>query len=65
MTDKPKSYIKAKEDKSQVGPGFRTHDHFKKSLFEGKQSISKFSGKSSISNNVAFNPSKFKTQHKG
>jgi hypothetical protein len=57
MTDKGKTFIKAKEGKNQTGPGFRTHDFFKKSRFEGK----------AVSGNkqTGFNPGLFKTQHKG
>lgn len=53
-----KSFIKGKEGKNQTGPAFRTADHFKGSIFSGGKS--KFSAP-----NTKFNPSQFKTQHKG
>ena len=54
----PKEYIKSKSLPNQTGPGFRTSDHFKGSVFSG--------GKSRISSRIPkFNPSQFRTQHKG
>lgn len=45
-------------DKSKSGPalGFRTPSFFR---------ASKFGGKQNLSGQVKFNPSQFKTQHKG
>ncbi len=52
-------FIKSKAAKNATGPGFRTSDHFKGSIFSG--------GKSKFSAPVTkFNPSAFRsTQHKG
>lgn len=55
-----KSYQKAKSGKNQTGPGFRTHDFFKKSRFEGKNMTG-----SAANAKAGFNPGQFKTQHKG
>ena len=54
-----KSFSKSKTGPNQAGPGFRTSDHFKGSVFSG--------GKSRFGTppRVKFNPSQFKTQHKG
>ena len=55
-------YIKSKSAPNAAGPGFRTSDHFKGSVFSGGGS--KFSG-SKQAPKVRFNPAQFKTQHKG
>ena len=49
------SYQKAKDKANSPGPKYRTPDHFKGSQFGGKKP----------NNQVKFNPSQFKTQHKG
>lgn len=51
-------FIKSKSGKNSAGPGFRTSDHFKASIFGGGKL--KFG-----SPQMKFNPSQFKTQHKG
>lgn len=61
-----KSYQKGKSGTNQAGPGFRTADHFKGSIFSGGGS--KFSGGAGSRPNTPqakFNPAQFKTQHKG
>jgi hypothetical protein len=59
-----KKFIKSKSTPNATGPGFRTSDHFKGSIFSGGGS--KFSGNRQQPKNVkAFNPGQFKTQHKG
>jgi len=52
-------FIKSKASKNATGPGFRTSDHFKGSIFGG--------GKSKPNApKVVFNPSAYRsTQHKG
>ncbi len=63
------SYQKSKSEPNATGPGFRTSDHYKGSVFSGGGS--KFSGnrgnfQNQKLNNSSFNPSQFKkTQHKG
>lgn len=60
-----KSYIKSKLEPNAAGPGFRTSDHFKGSVYSGGGS--KF-GKGNVVTKppqVKFNPAQFKTQHKG
>lgn len=54
-----KTYIKTKSGKNATGPGFRTSDHFKASIFAG--------GKSAFQKPIQSksNPSQFRTQHKG
>jgi len=53
-----KTFIKSKSQPNATGPGFRTPDHFKGSIFSG--------GKSRFSSpQPKFNPAQFKTQHKG
>jgi len=54
-----KGYIKKKEGPNQSGPGYRTSDHFKGSLFGGGKS---FGQKQSL---PKFNKAQFRTQHKG
>ena len=54
-----KTFSKSKDGKNQAGPGFRTSDHFKGSIFSGGKS------KFSPGNQPKFNPAQFKTQHKG
>ncbi len=56
-----KKYIKSKANPNAVGPGYRTPDHFKGSIFSGTKSI--FSKRQTYS--PKFNPSQFRTQHKG
>ena len=56
-----KKYIKSKSTPNATGPGFRTSDHFKGSIFSGGGG--KFE-KGSV-NQAKFNPSQFRTQHKG
>lgn len=56
-------FIKAKSQPNATGPGYRTSDHFKGSVFAGGGS--KFSGGNFNKPNVKFNPAQFKTQHKG
>ena len=53
-----KTFSKSKSGPNQAGPGFRTSDHFKGSVFSG--------GKSRYGTpKMKFNPAQFKTQHKG
>ena len=53
-----KTFIKSKSLPNAAGPKYRTPDHFKGSLFSG--------GKSKFSTpQQKFNPSQFRTQHKG
>ena len=53
-----KTFIKSKSKPNAAGPGYRTPDHFKGSVFSG--------GQSKIPTPVLkFNPAQFKTQHKG
>jgi len=54
-----KTYIKSKSAHNAAGPGYRTPDHFKGSIFSGGGS--KFSNPTKLK----FNPGQFKTQHKG
>jgi hypothetical protein len=54
MSKKPQSFIKKKAGKNAAGPGFRTSDHFKGRVF-GKN----------FGKVLKFNPSQFRTQHKG
>ena len=56
---KAKKYSKKKEQPNQPGPGFNTSSNFRKSVFGG----SKFGGQNV--RGKSFNPSTFKTQHKG
>ena len=57
-----KKFIKSKSSPNATGPGYRTSDHFKGSVFSGGGS--KFSaGKQAPK--ARFNPAQFKTQHKG
>lgn len=58
-----KKFIKSKSEPNATGPGYRTSDHFKGSVFSGEGS--KFSESKFKKPNVKFNPSQFKTQHKG
>lgn len=67
-----KKYIKSKsvtQSPNATGPGFRTPDHFKGSVFGGNPPVqaSKFGGSNlnAKSRQVGFDPSRFKTQHKG
>ena len=60
---KAKKFIKSKSAPNATGPGYRTSDHFKGSVFGGGGS--KFSGGNISKPNVKFNPAQFKTQHKG
>ncbi len=53
-----KKFIKSKSTPNSAGPGYRTPDHFKGSVFSGGKS--KFS-----SPQIKFNPGQFKIQHKG
>lgn len=56
-------FIKSKSHPNTTGPGYRTSDHFKGSIFSGGGS--KFSGGKLSVPRVKFNPAQFKTQHKG
>jgi len=49
-----KNFIKKKEGPNQAGPKYRTSDFFKAKTFSPKSSFG-----------IKFNPSTFKTQHKG
>lgn len=60
MTQK---FIKSKSQPNAAGPGFRTSDHFKGSVFSSGGS--RFSGGFFNKPNIKFNPAQFKTQHKG
>jgi hypothetical protein len=60
MTQK---FIKSKSKPNATGPGYRTSDHFKGSVFSGGGS--KFSGNKPATPGLKFNPAQFKTQHKG
>lgn len=52
-------FIKSKAPKNATGPGFRTSDHFKGSIFSGGKSRPN-------APKVVFNPSAYRsTQHKG
>lgn len=53
-----KGFIKKKSGPNQAGPGFRTSDHFKGSIFSGGRS--RFASPQS-----KFNASQFRVQHKG
>ncbi len=53
-----KGFIKKKSGPNQAGPGYRTPDHFKGSIFGGDKS--KFASPQS-----KFNPAQFRVQHKG
>lgn len=55
---KMKHFIKSKSKPNAAGPGFRTPDHFKGSVFSGGQS-------KAATPLLKFNPAQFKTQHKG
>lgn len=53
-----KTFIKKKVGQNRIGPGYRTPDYFKGSIFSG--------GKSKYSPpQLKFNPAQFRTQHKG
>lgn len=54
-----KSYIKAKDKTNNPVTGFRTPDHMKGSIFSPGRS------KFDPPPRVKFNPSQFRTQHKG
>jgi len=58
-----KKYIKGKSQPNAAGPGYRTSDHFKGSVFSAGGS--KFSGNKINNPTPKFNPAQFKTQHKG
>lgn len=60
---KAKKFIKSKSAPNAAGPGYRTSDHFKGSVFSGGGS--KFSQNRFQTPTVKFNPAQFKTQHKG
>ena len=60
-----KSYIKSKSAPNATGPGFRTSDHFKGSIFSGGGSRFGKGNANSKPPQVKFNPAQFKTQHKG
>jgi hypothetical protein len=59
---KAKKYSKKKSEPNQPGPGFRTRRDFKvkQSMFHGGNVNNPKSSKK-----AGFNPSTFKTQHKG
>lgn len=59
-----KSFIKGKSAPNAAGPGFRTSDHFKGSLFGGGSRFGKGNANAKQPQ-VKFNPAQFKTQHKG
>lgn len=50
----PKTFVKKKSGKNASGPKYRTPDHFKGRKFSGKKTP-----------DIKFNPSSFKTQHRG
>jgi hypothetical protein len=62
MAKKAKKYSKKKSEPNQPGPGFRTRRDFKvkQSMFGGGTI-----GKPKTSIKTGYNPSSFKTQHKG
>ena len=53
-----KTFIKSKSSPNTVGPGYRTPDHFKGSVFSGGKINPKMKAQK-------FNQSQFHTQHKG
>jgi hypothetical protein len=52
-----KSFIKSKSEPNQLGPGFRTPSMFRGSMFSKSNQVPNVVPK--------FNPSQFRTQHKG
>jgi hypothetical protein len=54
-----KSYIKSKSAPNAAGLGYRTPDHFKGSIFSGGGKVH------SNLKAAKFNPTQFRTQHKG
>jgi uncharacterized Zn-finger protein len=58
MAKKATTYQKKKAEPNQPGPGYRTSKNFRKKIFGGKNF-------SNFGSHKGFNPSMFKTQHKG